>query len=294
MAEKKPTIVIKKITVVAGGAHGGAWKVAFADFMTAMMAFFLVMWLLASSSEAQKKALSDYFSTPSIIEYQFYNYGVELTLEKLFLDLINEPLKTFQSFVEPMDRTPNVMSMGMKKIVMSYMADQLGNMASNVNVTADSVVFEVPDHMLFDKGTANPNAQFVTVMEKVKGVTSGLEDSDVVITSVVYNHSVPNGQQSQAKMVAEQRLDMLESKVKASLESDSVSLMGRYAGREGRQNTRDTRMNYGFVKFEIKQKKALPDGRKPRPLVDGVFSEPDAEKSVYDNFVDQISKKKKR
>ena len=70
MAEKKPQIVIKKITVVSGGAHGGAWKVAFADFMTAMMAFFLVMWLLATSSPQEKKAISEYFSTPSIIEYQ--------------------------------------------------------------------------------------------------------------------------------------------------------------------------------------------------------------------------------
>ena len=65
MAEKKAMIVIKKITVVAGGAHGGAWKVAFADFMTAMMAFFLVMWLLATQSEQTKKAVSDYFSTPT-------------------------------------------------------------------------------------------------------------------------------------------------------------------------------------------------------------------------------------
>ncbi|MBC7370261.1 MAG: chemotaxis protein MotB, partial [Bdellovibrionaceae bacterium] len=46
MAEKKQTIVIKKITIVAGGGHGGSWKVALADFMTALMAFFLVMWLL--------------------------------------------------------------------------------------------------------------------------------------------------------------------------------------------------------------------------------------------------------
>src|ERR1043165_4339693 len=103
MARNAGNIVIKKITVVSGGAHGGAWKVAFADFMTAMMAFFLVMWLLATQTEPQKKAISDYFSTPSVIEYQFNNYGVELTLEKLFIDLINEPLKVFQSFVTPID-----------------------------------------------------------------------------------------------------------------------------------------------------------------------------------------------
>ena len=73
-AEKKgATIVIKKYYVSAGG-HGGSWKVALADFMTAMMAFFLVMWLL-NQTEQTKKAVSDYFSTPSVIEYNFQNFG---------------------------------------------------------------------------------------------------------------------------------------------------------------------------------------------------------------------------
>jgi chemotaxis protein MotB len=50
---------------VEGGHHGGAWKVAYADFVTAMMAFFLLMWLLSTTTEEQKKGLADYFS-PSI------------------------------------------------------------------------------------------------------------------------------------------------------------------------------------------------------------------------------------
>ncbi|MEQ1723084.1 MAG: flagellar motor protein MotB, partial [Pseudobdellovibrio sp.] len=66
MAQKKQTIVIKKIIVQGGGHHGGSWKVALADFMTAMMAFFLVMWLLGQTDDT-KKAVSDYFSTPSMI-----------------------------------------------------------------------------------------------------------------------------------------------------------------------------------------------------------------------------------
>jgi len=94
VAEKEPVIVIKKITIKKGGHHGGAWKVAFADFMTAMMAFFLVMWLV-SQSEDVKKNVADYFSTPSIVEYNFSNYGVELTLETLFFDIVNEPLNFF-------------------------------------------------------------------------------------------------------------------------------------------------------------------------------------------------------
>ena len=67
MAEKKPIIVVKKITVNEAGHHGGSWKVAFADFMTAMMAFFLVMWL-TNQSEEVKKSVAEYFSTPSVIE----------------------------------------------------------------------------------------------------------------------------------------------------------------------------------------------------------------------------------
>ncbi len=62
MAEEQPIYIIKKI-VKGGGHHGGAWKVAYADFVTAMMAFFMVLWLLSSSEEVQK-AVGGYFSDP--------------------------------------------------------------------------------------------------------------------------------------------------------------------------------------------------------------------------------------
>lgn len=65
MADVAPTIVIKKIKKGGHGHHGGAWKVAYADFVTAMMAFFLLLWLLASTSEGQKKGIADYF-TPTV------------------------------------------------------------------------------------------------------------------------------------------------------------------------------------------------------------------------------------
>lgn len=54
-------IIVKKIKKVAGGHHGGAWKVAYADFVTAMMAFFLLMWLLNATTEEQRSGLADYF-----------------------------------------------------------------------------------------------------------------------------------------------------------------------------------------------------------------------------------------
>ncbi|MFN3525230.1 MAG: flagellar motor protein MotB [Paracoccus sp. (in: a-proteobacteria)] len=60
-------IIIKRVTVSGeGGHHGGAWKVAYADFVTAMMAFFLLMWLLNATTESQRSGLADYFS-PSVL-----------------------------------------------------------------------------------------------------------------------------------------------------------------------------------------------------------------------------------
>lgn len=66
--EKKQPIVIKRIKKVAGGHHGGAWKIAYADFVTAMMAFFLLMWLLGSTSSEDRAAIADYFQNPSAIQ----------------------------------------------------------------------------------------------------------------------------------------------------------------------------------------------------------------------------------
>ncbi|MGB8811951.1 MAG: flagellar motor protein MotB [Paracoccaceae bacterium] len=57
-----PVIIKRKKVIQGGGHHGGAWKVAYADFVTAMMAFFLLMWLLGSTSEDQRKGVADYFS----------------------------------------------------------------------------------------------------------------------------------------------------------------------------------------------------------------------------------------
>lgn len=57
-----PVIIRRKKVVAGGGHHGGAWKVAYADFVTAMMAFFLMMWLLGATTESQRRGLADYFN----------------------------------------------------------------------------------------------------------------------------------------------------------------------------------------------------------------------------------------
>lgn len=63
-SKKLQPIIIKRVKKAGHGAHGGAWKIAYADFVTAMMAFFLLMWLLGSTTEGDKKGIADYFQSP--------------------------------------------------------------------------------------------------------------------------------------------------------------------------------------------------------------------------------------
>jgi chemotaxis protein MotB len=62
--ENNQPIIIKRVKRYAGGHHGGAWKIAFADFATAMMAFFLVLWLLSTATPEEKRAIAGYFQDP--------------------------------------------------------------------------------------------------------------------------------------------------------------------------------------------------------------------------------------
>src|ERR1700683_2903707 len=64
--EKASIIIVKRRKKGGGGHHGGAWKVAYADFVTAMMAFFLVLWLISSVTKEQRAAIVDYFKNPSM------------------------------------------------------------------------------------------------------------------------------------------------------------------------------------------------------------------------------------
>ena len=73
--EKRP-LIVKKVIVQEAGHHGGAWKVAYADFVTAMMAFFLLLWLLGATTEDQRQGLADYF-TPTLVKLKEESAGAD-------------------------------------------------------------------------------------------------------------------------------------------------------------------------------------------------------------------------
>jgi chemotaxis protein MotB len=91
-------IIVKKVTIVAGGHHGGAWKVAYADFVTAMMAFFLLLWLLGATTEKQRKGIADYF-TPTLIKTREASAGSNAGLlgGSSITDVDNYPHKAGQT-----------------------------------------------------------------------------------------------------------------------------------------------------------------------------------------------------
>ena len=290
MAQRKQTIIIKKIYVQPSGYHGGSWKVALADFMTAMMAFFLVMWLLGQKEET-KKAVSDYFSTPSMIEYSFQNFGAEITLEKLFLDLINEPLKAIQSFLEPADKTPNILDMGSAKVVAAFMADKMTDMAKNVTIAQDGFDFDIPDTYLFEKGTAQPNLKFIEVMTRLTQITSGLQESEVKITSQLFIQAVPDKKETTAKKIAKDRMEIVSAKIKAAFEHNSNNLNESISVKD-KKGEADLDKIIGFIRISIHQK---PDeAGKSRRKIETLFGDKDSGKNVYKNFAEQVINRKEK
>jgi chemotaxis protein MotB len=109
-SNQPPKIIYKKVYVEGhGGHHGGAWKVAYADFVTAMMAFFLLMWLLGATNEKQRKALADYFA-PTLIDFKQNSAGSDgLFGGASIVDKDNYPHKAAQtgtrSMTVPADAT---------------------------------------------------------------------------------------------------------------------------------------------------------------------------------------------
>ena len=107
--ENNQPIIVKRVKKTAGSHHGGAWKIAFADFATAMMAFFLVMWLMSSASPEQKKLISGYFKDPIGFSESASPYVIDLggsptpAPERTLNPEVQDPAVTQDSESEPVD-----------------------------------------------------------------------------------------------------------------------------------------------------------------------------------------------
>ncbi|HWU01940.1 MAG TPA: flagellar motor protein MotB [Novosphingobium sp.] len=192
-------IIVKKITIVAGGHHGGAWKVAYADFVTAMMAFFLLMWLLGATTEKQRKGIADYF-TPTLVKMRENSAGSNGLLKGSSLtDADNYPHRAGQTgnrqMTIPRDATggPKEGGSAVKKVgtvqqkLQTRMSatERLKRLARILKVTAtpDGIRIDMvddADFSMFQLGTTVLTPDAVDLLHAIAGVLR-TEEGDLII-----------------------------------------------------------------------------------------------------------------
>lgn len=177
-----PIIIKKKKVVAGGGHHGGAWKVAYADFVTAMMAFFLLMWLLNATTEDQRKGIADYFN-PTIPISRISGGGSDgLNGSSVFTEdnlakmgtgasrkiSVNAP-KTDESKILSKEKIANNFN-AMKKEI-----DESGGKLSehvSIKLSPEGIVLELidsDDNALFTVGRSDPSP----ILKELMGIVSG-------------------------------------------------------------------------------------------------------------------------
>ena len=174
--KKKRAIVIKKIKKTHGGHHGGAWKVAYADFVTAMMCFFLVMWLMAAD-EATLSAISHYFNHPNT-PWQSGRAPSSETVQSLGdrTGVGDEILKGAEGAV-PDDLVKDPV----QRIIEPPENKEIGDLASELmdgqiyalDITIDYVKFSVPEDLLFRQSTSELHASAPKYLDRLGQLFKG-------------------------------------------------------------------------------------------------------------------------
>ena len=202
--EPRP-IIVKKIVVEGhGGHHGGAWKVAYADFVTAMMAFFLLLWILGATTEKQRKGIADYFA-PTLVEMRQKSGGANGPFGgDSIISKDNYPHRATQtgskSMTVPRDatggasessatnRTKDRVRFGfLKKQLMDRVAKDasLSRFAQNVRFTDTREglridVVDKSDFSMFSMGTERLLPDAFKLMEQVAKVIAGVPNGVIV------------------------------------------------------------------------------------------------------------------
>jgi chemotaxis protein MotB len=202
--EHRPITIKKIIEEGHGGHHGGAWKVAYADFVTAMMAFFLLMWILGATTEKQRKGIADYF-TPTMVQMRDKSAGANgLFGGESIVDKDNYPHRAAQtgskSITIPKDASggekegsssaksrDRAAFQKLKMMLMAKMADnpKLAQMMKSVRMveTREGLRIDLVDQAdfaMFRSGTDQLSSEALSLMKQVAEVTNFAENSVIV------------------------------------------------------------------------------------------------------------------
>ena len=208
-----PVIIIKRKKIIQGGGHhGGAWKVAYADFVTAMMAFFMLMWLLNATTEKQRKGIADYFN-PTIPVNRISGGGDgAFGGDSIFSEQTLTKSGTGASNMQPTDESKARGDSGSaedaaaaaEKIAMAQIEQALTARGGEsmtmerlmrhvtTRVTDEGLVievFDIPEAALFAEDTAEPSGQTRKIAALV-AETLGLTENQIAVNGYVRSYPI--------------------------------------------------------------------------------------------------------
>ena len=180
MADEKSNIIIKRIKKGGHGGHGGAWKVAFADFMTAMMAFFLVMWLMGADEET-KKAVADYFTTATIFKGGSDSVGKSGSAPNTSYSILNGQEGGFdeKSVSEP--ARPRPVYLQEHKVLSQLVTELFDGNAFSADYNSEFLKFAIPGNVVFNSGSAEVSYEGKQYLKKLAEVFKNYEGSVSII-----------------------------------------------------------------------------------------------------------------
>jgi len=167
MADKSKTIIIKKVKKSHGGHHGGSWKVAYADFVTAMMAFFLLLWLISMVTPEKRAVLADYFRN-----FNVFQQGGRSFMEQS--SSIHSEMKSSPEVV-----TGEMTVEDIKEKLKAAIEEQLKSMKDQIiiDIVDGGVRIQIVDlegSPMFPSGSADPNEKCRQIL---KVVAENIKDS---------------------------------------------------------------------------------------------------------------------
>lgn len=246
-----PVIIKKKKVIAGGGHHGGAWKVAYADFVTAMMAFFMLMWLLNATTEKQRKGIADYFSPTIPINRISGGGDGALGGDSIFTEMTLPKNGTGASMSRPTSSDKAAGSVGdsgkdkaeddFKPVEDALMGRGAESMVAEnalkhviTRVTDEGLVIEIfatDAEPIFNQRTSEPT----DLLRQIAGLISGV--SQAVTNSVAIDAHLPSEPvviaQSQVWDLSSDRADVMRRLLQdTGLQAERINRIAGHADRE--------------------------------------------------------------
>jgi len=243
------TIIIKKIKKVHGGAHGGSWKVAYADFVTALMAFFLLLWLLSMVSPDKRAQMSQYFKSFNIFKEQGSSpfSGSSKVLAKEGGDIQIAQVRA------------QLNAEALRKKIKSAVEHKLKSMESQVmiDITDAGVRIQITDEegsVMFQKGSAQPTQKAKEILALL---AENIKDTNNKIVVEGHTDSVPfRGEQTTNWELSTSRASAARRELEANgIEPSRIARVVGYSDqelliREDPENPRNRRISIILLKMD--------------------------------------------